>query len=632
VTDQARAASLKQPRAIRRLGAALLILVVILLWSFRALSPHTPGTQISLDEALRLAGARQVASATFYDQDARAVIATTDKRGQVWVAYPSGGSGNTPLLTAMVNAQAKVTVAQQWGKRTLAQFSQFILPLLILADLFGIFILLARGGAGQVKDLFAFSRIAAKQSNEGQNPYRFTNVAAAGRAIAELAEIRDYLAAPSSFAAMGALPPKGVLLYGPPGCGKTLLARALAGEANVPFYYISASEFVESLVGVGAARVRDLFRQALATAPAIIFVDELDAAGRKRGAGIGGGHDEREQTLNEMLVQMDGFAPTSGVVVIGATNRPDILDPALLRPGRFDSHVAIDLPDLPGRLEILKLHAKSRRLAADADLQTVAKMTPGFTGADLANVINAGALLAVRRRAAGVSTPDLIEGIDRVMSGPQRQGWVLRPEEVSRLAYHEAGHVVVASAVEFPAEMHRVSIVARGRNAGNLTMLRSDRTILTRSELLAELTVVMGGMAAEELFTKEPSTASEDDINRATDLARQFAGRYGMSEKVGRIRVLQKDAEVFLGRDYLMAHNLSGEMMAKVDDAVHELIGQAEERALQILQQRRRTLDSLAEALMEKETLLEEELMALLHPSTAKLHGRKAPRGLAVRA
>jgi cell division protease FtsH len=600
-----------RPRALGVLFVALVVVVAVLVWSLLALSPRTSGQQVSYDQLSKLIATRKISTATIDDQDSRVVFSTTDHK-PLWTAYQSGTEG-AAIATALVNNGATVTIDQQWGKRTLALFAEFILPLLLLANLFGIFIMLVRGGANQVKDLFAFSRIGARRAIRESNPYRFSDVGAAGEAIEELAEVRDYLTDPTRFAAMGALPPKGVLLYGPPGCGKTLLAKALAGEAGVPFYFISGSEFVESLVGVGAARMRDLFRQAMATAPAIVFVDELDAAGRKRGAGVGGGHDEREQTLNEMLVQMDGFSPSLGVVVIGATNRPDILDPALLRPGRFDRHVAIEPPDARGRLEILRLHAATRRLDATGDLQGVARATPGFTGADLANVINEGALLAVRRRAAAISGSDLDEAVQRVIAGPKRRGRLLTPDEVERIAYHEAGHVVVASAVEFPADVRRVSIVARGRNAAHADVLpRSDRTVLTRRELTAEMAIAMAGVAAEELRTGEPSTAAEADIERATDMARRFAGRYGMSPRVGRIRVIQKDTEVFLGRDYMLAQNLSSRTLETVDEAVRELVDDAEQEALSILQKHRDTLDVVAVRLMEQETLEEQELNDIL--------------------
>jgi cell division protease FtsH len=601
------------PKLLRRLVVSLLVLVVAIIWSFRSMSPDTPGTQVGLDEALRLASQQRVAEATFFDQDARAVLRLADAPTAVWVAYPGSGGGNATLLAAMVQGGAQVRVDQQWGKRTVGALAQYILPLLLLANLFGIFILLSRGGGGsQVRELFAFSRVRARRANPQASTTRFREVAAADEAIEELAEVRDYLKDPTRFAAMGALPPKGVLLFGPPGCGKTLLARALAGEAGVPFYFLSGSEFVESLVGVGAARVRDLFKQARATAPCIIFVDELDAAGRRRGAGLGGGHDEREQTLNEMLVQMDGFSPSSGIVVIGATNRPDILDPALLRPGRFDRHVGMDLPDLRGRMAILALHARTRKVSPGASLEEIARLTPGFTGADLANVVNEAALLAVRRGGTEVTTDDLVEGVDRAASGPKKRGRVLAPEELQRLAYHEAGHVVVAANVDAPVEVHRVSLVARGRNAAHAGLRPADRTVLTRGELIAELTTLMAGLAAEVLILGEPSTAAESDIERATDLARRFAGTYGMADGVGRIRVLQKETEVFLGRDYLAAQHLSGEMLARVDQAVGRLVEEAERRALELLQRRRASLDAVAQALMERETLNEADVKELL--------------------
>jgi cell division protease FtsH len=434
-------------------------------------------------------------------------------------------------------------------------------------------------------------------------------LAAADEAVAEVADLRDYLADPSAVQAMGATPPKGVLLRGPPGCGKTLLAKAVAGEASAAFYSVSGSEFVESLVGVGASRVRDLFAQARRHAPAILFIDELDGVGRQRGAGLGGGHDEREQTLNELLVQMDGFTASEGVVVMGATNRPDILDPALLRPGRFDRQVTIDRPDVDGRLEILQLHARGKQLAnPEADLPAVAAAAPGFTGADLANVLNEAALLAVRERSTTIGYPHLEEAVERVVGGAARRGKRYAPDDARRLAVHEAGHAVVAAAVGKTGGIDKVSIVARGKGVGHLSLAGEDTEFPTRMDLEARIAVAVAGLAAEQLVFTHFSVGSEQDLQRATHTARDLAGRFGMSDQLGRARLLSADGQVFLGRDYLATSEVSQPTLEELDAEVRRILADQETLASRVLADHRHILDGLAEALVAHETLKGDEL------------------------
>lgn len=600
-------------KALRTLFVSLGVVVIALIVSLIALRPATDGTEMPLGELPPLLVSGSVKEAVVLGEDDRLVLTLQDGSSR-WTAYSSDGAGLATILPQLTSANLPVRIDQQPGKQTLGLVAQFILPLLLLANLFGIFILLTRGGTGQIRDLFAFSRMGLDRAKAlDANPYRFSNVAAIDQVVDELEEIASYLREPTRFASLGALPPKGVLLSGPPGCGKTLLARALAGEVGVPFYYISGSEFVESLVGVGAARVRDLFRQAMATAPALIFIDELDAAGRRRGTGVGGGHDEREQTLNELLVQMDGFAATLGVVVIGATNRPDVLDPALLRPGRFDRHIVIDAPDVEGRREVLALHAKSRRLGPDVDLESIARVTPGCTGADLANIMNEAALLAVRAGGTSITQEDLAEAVERSVGGPLRQARLLSEDELDRLAVHEAGHVVVAAGVRPSSLPKRASIVARARDLAHTDVLiRSDRTVSTQDDLLTDLTIVMGGVAAEMLETGGVSTASEADIERATTLAREYAGRLGMSDEVGRIRVLDADQDVFLGRELAGAKHQGQTTMEAVDRAVRTLIDGAEKRARSVLLEHRMTFDAIRQTLLVEETLDERQLTELL--------------------
>ncbi|QLL24509.1 ATP-dependent metallopeptidase FtsH/Yme1/Tma family protein [Actinobacteria bacterium IMCC26103] len=485
-----------------------------------------------------------------------------------------------------------------------------IAPILLIGFLFFFLMSNAQGG----NKVFSFGKSRAKLQDNDVPQNTFADVAGADEAIAELEEIKDFLANPAKYALLGAKIPKGVLLYGPPGTGKTLLARAVAGEAKVPFYSISGSDFVEMFVGVGAARVRDLFAQAKANAPAIVFVDEIDAVGRQRGAGMGGGHDEREQTLNQLLVEMDGFETGGQVILIAATNRPDVLDPALLRPGRFDRQIAVDRPDLKGREEILKVHAKTKPLSDEVELRNYARRTPGFTGADLANVLNEAALLAAREGKKAISNLQIDEAIDRVMAGPQRKSRIMSDDERRVTAYHEAGHALVAHALPHTDPVHKITIMPRGRALGYTMVLpEDDKYSTTRNQLLDQLAYSLGGRAAEELIFHDPSTGASNDIEKATALARSMVTQYGMTEAIGAIKLGTDASEPFMGRDYGHQRDYSENVAAKVDAEIRKLIENAHQEAFDILVENRATLDAMVLQLLEKETLNKEEIAVIFN-------------------
>jgi cell division protease FtsH len=484
-------------------------------------------------------------------------------------------------------------------------------PLLLMVGLIVFFLFQMQGGGNRV---MSFGKAKAKQVNRDQPKVTFKDVAGLDEAVEELEEIKDFLASPQKFRAIGAKIPKGVLLFGPPGTGKTLLARAVAGEAGVPFFTISGSDFVEMFVGVGASRVRDLFEQAKAAAPAIIFVDEIDAVGRHRGAGLGGGHDEREQTLNQLLVEMDGFDLNKGVILIAATNRPDILDPALLRPGRFDRQVVVDRPDLKGREQVLEVHARGKPLAPGIDLKMLARQTPGFTGADLANLINEGALLAARRDKDEIGMDELEEAIERVIAGPERKSRVMSEEDKELTAYHEGGHALVGFALPMSDPIHKVTIIPRGRAGGyTLALPEEDKNYARRSELVDKLAMLLAGRTAEELVYGDPTTGASNDIEQATNLARKMVMEYGMSDALGPRAYGTPDAEVFLGRDYSRGQDYSDDVASRIDDEVRFLINQAHEEARSILTVHRDALDRIAAELVEVETLDAQEITKILH-------------------
>jgi cell division protease FtsH len=627
------------------LALTWLLLVAAFGWSLAYLGPKPSGRRLTIDELSALATQHRVTSAQFHDEDAQIVgtfscqpphagkknavisaplvsptAASPECRSvdevpqRFWVSYPKSDSATALLLQLVTDSGARVGIEPQTRKAEIRVVTTLVLPLMILATLFVLLFTANRGGASGIGEVETFGSIGkGKFGRRKKLPVTFADIAGADEAVQELKEVRDYLADPERYKQLGAVPPRGVLLVGPPGCGKTLLAKAVAGEVGVPFFSVAGAEFVESLVGVGAARVRDLFARVRAVAPAVVFIDELDAAGRKRaGSGGAGGNEEREQTLNQLLVEMDGFDISAGIVVMGATNRPDILDPALLRPGRFDRHVTVERPDLIGRTKILELHSRGKPFTADVDLVQVARRTPGFSGADLANVVNEAVLLAMRQGKVEIEPPDMDEAVQRTLTGTVRRTRTLTPEERKRIAFHESGHVVVAAATGRFEDVHRVSILTRGRNLGAMTMTGADDSaVVTRTQMQSRLAIHLAGYAAEELVFGEPSSGSEQDIVEATILARDMAGRYGMSEKLGKVRLLALDVDEFLDADVPVA-SVSGVTHQDLDAEVKRAIDDAQREATRILATHRTTLDALARRLEVEETLEGPELEDLL--------------------
>jgi cell division protease FtsH len=500
----------------------------------------------------------------------------------------------------------------------------YILPFIILG---GVFWFVFRQAQGSNNAAMSFGKSRARMFTGDQPTVTFGDIAGVEEAKEELQEVVEFLREPEKFISLGARIPKGVLLVGPPGTGKTLLAKAVSGEAGVPFFSISGSEFVEMFVGVGASRVRDLFDQAKRHSPCIVFVDEIDAVGRQRGAGLGGSHDEREQTLNQMLVEMDGFDTDTNVIIMAATNRPDILDPALLRPGRFDRRVVLDRPDMRGREAILKVHVKGKPLAADADLGVLARSTPGFVGADLENLVNEGAILAARRNKKAIEQEDLEEAIERVIAGPERKSRLISEDEKRIVAYHEAGHAVVMNAVPEADPVHKVSITARGMTGGyTLALPEEDRTLMGRNKLIAEMTGLMGGRAAEEIVFSDVTSGASNDLERVTKMARAMVTRLGMSSDLGPMVYGQKEELIFLGREISEQRDYSEAVAEQIDKEVRILVNDAYEKAKKILVQYRDALDTIARKLLEVETLSREEFEALFPPPIAKNGGTPIPR------
>ncbi|WP_375001863.1 ATP-dependent zinc metalloprotease FtsH [Aeromicrobium sp. CTD01-1L150] len=545
------------------------------------------------------------------DQEMRATLEDgTDVRAK-WL----GDQGSRMVQQAEREVRAKDLKSYNVEVPQTSMLTQFLfafLPiLLILAVFIYIFMRFQGGGGGVMK----FAKSKAKLITKDTPQTTFSDVAGCDEAIEELGEIKEFLSEPAKFQAVGAKIPKGVLLYGPPGTGKTLLARAVAGEAGVPFYSISGSDFVEMFVGVGASRVRDLFEQAKENAPAIVFIDEIDAVGRHRGTGMGGGHDEREQTLNQLLVEMDGFDVRGGVILIAATNRPDVLDPALLRPGRFDRQIGVEAPDLKGRETILGVHARGKPIGPDVDLVSVAKRTPGFSGADLANVLNEAALLTARNGDKVIDNRSLDEAIDRVMAGPQKRTRLMNEHERLVTAYHEGGHALVAAALPQSDPVHKITILPRGRALGYTMVLPDeDKYSQTRAELQDKLAYMLGGRAAEELVFHNPTTGAGNDIEKATGLARAMVTQYGMSERLGAVQLGEDNSQPFLGRDIGHSRNYSEAVASAVDEEIAAFIARAHQEAFDILADNRDVLDALVLELMEKETLDKQEVSRIFEP------------------
>lgn len=588
------------------------ILVLLIVVPFMSGSLLSSSSRVDTNVGIQLLNDHKASSAKIYDGEQKAELELKDdysedgknlgKNVTFYYVEPRA----TDVVKAMDEAQLDSYTDQPVENNWFTSMISFIVPFLLIAVFFWFLMSRMGGGGSQIMN---FSKSKAKKFNKDNPEVRFADVAGVDEALAELEEVREFLAEPEKFTRLGAKIPKGVLLYGPPGTGKTLLAKAVAGEAGVPFYSISGSDFVEMFVGVGASRVRDLFKEAKSNKAAIIFVDEIDAVGRQRGVGMGGGNDEREQTLNQLLVEMDGFDGTSNIIVIAATNRPDVLDPALLRPGRFDRQVGVDAPDLKGRQRILEVHAAGKPIDKRVELSGVAKRTPGFTGADLANVMNEAALLTARDGGNVIDERAIDEAIDRVMAGPQRSSRIMSEHERQVTAYHEGGHALVAAALRNSEPVTKITILPRGRALGyTMVMPQDDKYSTTRHELLDQMAYAMGGRAAEELIFHDPSTGASNDIQKATDTARKMVTEYGMSAKVGSVRLASQESDPFLGGGAGGGNNFSDEMAYLVDQEVAALLETAHDEAYEILRDNRDVLDALALALLEKETLLENEL------------------------
>ncbi|MGQ0831152.1 MAG: ATP-dependent zinc metalloprotease FtsH [Microthrixaceae bacterium] len=597
-------------RPSRTVLAYLLLAAIAVLIASQWLNQGPKPTDLTLTEFRAKVAADDVVKATIKDRS-HEITGELENGEKFKVAYPQEFADE--LATEIGDARPAIALEvdqQQESIWTTLLFS--LLPFVLLIGAF-FFVMNSMQGAGS--RVMQFGKAKARQVSKDEPKVTFSDVAGCDEAVEELQEIKDFLQSPARFQAIGAKIPKGVLLYGPPGTGKTLLARAVAGEAGVPFFSISGSDFVEMFVGVGASRVRDLFEQAKAAAPSIIFVDEIDAVGRHRGAGLGGGHDEREQTLNQMLVEMDGFDARTGVILIAASNRPDILDPALLRPGRFDRQIVVDRPDLEGRKGILEVHAKGKPLEPNVRLDVLARRTPGFTGADLANLMNEAALLAARRDLQLIGHAELEAAIDRVLAGPERKNRIMSDKEKLTIAYHEGGHTLVGHVLEGTDPIHKVSIVARGRALGwTLALPTEDKYLRTRTELEDSMAMLLGGRTAEELAFGEITTGASDDIERCTDIARGMVTQYGMSERLGPQQLGKAKTEVFLGRDYGHEADYSAEVAGVVDAEVRRLIDTAHDRARSILVAHRAILDELATKLVEKETLEDADLAEIFGP------------------
>ena len=530
--------------------------------------------------------------------------------------YPEGFEGE--VFQLLINE--KIELSTDTEPAGLQDYFIAFLPWLFLAGFMFYMFSQVRTNGNQIMQ---FGKSKAKEMDEEAPKVTFKDVAGAEEAKEELEEIKEFLKSPEKFNNLGAKIPKGVLLVGPPGTGKTLLARAVAGESNVPFYSISGSDFVEMYVGVGASRVRDLFKKAKDSSPAIIFIDEIDAVGRMRGAGLGGGHDEREQTLNQLLVEMDGFESNQGVILMAATNRPDVLDPALLRPGRFDRQVIVDRPDLEGRTQILKVHSKDKPLAKNIDLKTIAKQTPGFTGADLANLLNESALLAARKDKKTISSLDIENSIDRVLAGPEKKSRLMSNEEKLIIAYHETGHALVGWALPNADPIHKVTIIPRGRALGYTQALpENEKYLSSKAELKDRLAMLMGGRVAEELIFKDPTTGASNDIEKATDIARRMVMEFGMSDKLGPMLFGKGSNEVFLGRDYGRQQDYSDEVASSIDGEVKILLNDAHDIAGKILKKFKKQMDAMVEVLIEKETIDRDEVARIFNSiKKVKIHG-----------